>query len=378
MTISRSIRYSISLALTASAAFCGAQAVPAKAVAPPVTLHVGDAAPDISVMKWVKGAPVNLKDGKVHVVEFWATWCGPCKIGMPHLSELANEYKGKVVFSGISVWESNAMKDKTADTMPKVESFVNHAHGMMDYNVAADGSAAVMTKTWMAAAGQHGIPAAFVVDQNGKIAWIGHPLMGLGEVLPLVLNHEFNSATGDRIAADWKDKMAKGQELAKQMSEAQKSGDNSKVITLSDQVLEDMPFMIAYCAPAKYAALANTDPAAAAKYAQDLLTKHSNAPLLLSAIAGAIADDKSGITGKRDYSLAMKLMKQAEACFDPDWSFGETYAQVCAKCGDANGAVKWESLALQYATASGYPAKMIDESQKKLDEFKTQAQHQGN
>lgn len=377
MEINRIVRLSTLLALCLGATFAAAQAQQAKPAPPPVTLHVGDPAPAISVMKWVKGEPVNLKDGKVHVVEFWATWCGPCKIGMPHLSELANEYKGKVVFSGISVWEANAMKDKAADTMPKVESFVNHAHGMMDYNVAADGSAAVMAQTWMTAAGQHGIPAAFIVDQEGKIAWIGHPLLGLGEVLPLVVDHKFDKAAADKVAADWKTKMDRGQETFKQLQEAQKAGDNAKVVTLCDQVLSDLPYMVGFCAPTKYAALTHTSPSGASQYVEDLLRTQGNAPLVLSGVAGAIADEKAQIAGKRDYALATRLMKQAESCFDPDYSFSQTYASVCSKAGDAASAVKWQAQALQAAQSAGYPQKILDEAQKKLDEYKAALQQKG-
>jgi len=327
-------------------------------------------------MKWLKGHPVDLKDGKVHVVEFWATWCGPCKIGMPHLSELAKEFSGKVVFTGVSVWEEAAMKDKTADTMPKVTSFVDHAHDMMAYNVAADGSAKTMANTWMTAAGQHGIPAAFVIDQQGKIAWIGHPLMGLAEVLPLVIDHKFDQAAADKIATDWKDNLANGQKIMTDMGNAEKAKDYAKVIDLSDQVVADMPFAVSFTAPTKYAALTNTDPLKASQFADQSLRDFANAPLVLESFASTIVDDKSSVA-KRDYSLAMKFVKQAESCLDPDWSFAETYALVCSKSGDANGAVKWETQALQSAQAAGYPQKMLDSSQKKLDEYKLAVQHQG-
>jgi hypothetical protein len=62
----------------------------------------------------------------------------------------------------------------------QVEPFVKKMGDKMTYRVALDskpsGSKGKMAETWMTAAGQNGIPTAFLVDTNGTIAWIGHPM----------------------------------------------------------------------------------------------------------------------------------------------------------------------------------------------------------
>ncbi|MBS1709009.1 MAG: TlpA family protein disulfide reductase [Armatimonadetes bacterium] len=138
-------------------------------------LSPGSKAPSIEVKKWVKGKEVtSFEPGKTYVVEFWATWCGPCIQSIPHLTEIAHKNKD-VTFVGVSIWEDDS----------KVQAFVDKMGDKMDYNVAYGGNKEGMAETWMAAAGQNGIPTAFVV-KDGLVRWIGHPMeleKPLGEVL---------------------------------------------------------------------------------------------------------------------------------------------------------------------------------------------------
>jgi thiol-disulfide isomerase/thioredoxin len=138
-------------------------------------LKPGMPAPEFKVEKFIKGKEFSgLEKGNVYVVEFWATWCGPCIASMPHISELQREYKEKgVTICGVNIWEDKDYNDKTLE---KVTKFVEKKGDGMGYTVVYDGSAKHMDTNWMKAAGRNGIPSAFVIDRNSNIAWIGHPM----------------------------------------------------------------------------------------------------------------------------------------------------------------------------------------------------------
>ena len=137
------------------------------------SLKVGDKAPELKATSWVKGKQVkSLDEGKGYVVDFWAPWCGPCKASIPHLTELQKKHKD-VTFIGMASSEHNESNGK--DTrLQKLQNFVRGQGSKMNYTVAYDADGE-MGKSWLAAAGRTGIPCAFVVDTEGKIAYIGHP-----------------------------------------------------------------------------------------------------------------------------------------------------------------------------------------------------------
>lgn len=198
----------LSLALAAASSPALAQNTPTPSDAAPKaaepTLKAGQPAPAFQVESFVKGdAFTSFEKGKVYVVEFWATWCGPCIAGMPHLSGLQREFRDKgVTIVGVNVWED---PEYTSDTLAKVRSFVEKKGDMMEYAVAFDGASKTMDTAWMKAAGRNGIPSAFVVDQSGTIAWIGHPA-SLDMVLDEVTRGVWDIAKGpDRIKAARKD-----------------------------------------------------------------------------------------------------------------------------------------------------------------------------
>ncbi|MFT3703698.1 MAG: TlpA disulfide reductase family protein [Agriterribacter sp.] len=153
----------------------------------PITLNVGDPAPPLRIKKWLKGEPViEYKKGTVYIIEFWATWCVPCKAAMPRLSALANKYRDKVTVIGISIMESK----KTS--VQKISAFVDSMGQGMDYNVATEDSNFVQTD-WMLNAEERGIPKSFIINNEGLLAWIGHPSK-IEEVLPDIINNNWDIA----------------------------------------------------------------------------------------------------------------------------------------------------------------------------------------
>ena len=132
-------------------------------------LNIGDPAPVLSPAKWLKGGQIpTFQKGQLYVVEFWATWCGPCKENIPHLTELAKKYQGKVSIIGVDVWESN--DPEATSTIPKVAAFVKAQGARMDYHVAVDRGDSTVANAWLKKADEGGLPTTFVIGKDGKIA----------------------------------------------------------------------------------------------------------------------------------------------------------------------------------------------------------------
>lgn len=143
------------------------------------SLRVGDPAPPITAFKWIKGKPVDeLKKGQVYVIEFGATWCKPCVATIPKLTGLTKKYGNRVSVISFFVMEANNEPIDTKDPkyVRKVEKYVSEKANRIKYTVAVDDPQNTMNKTWRLAAGSTGIPVTFVIDRDGRIAWIGNDM----------------------------------------------------------------------------------------------------------------------------------------------------------------------------------------------------------
>lgn len=301
-------------------------------------LVAGKPAPALHVAKWVKGEAVaELKKDHVYVVEFWATWCGPCIAGMPHLSEVQKHHQGAVTVIGVtSEDESNKLED--------VEAMVKEKGDTMAYTVAWD-DAGKSSKAWFEAAGQDGIPCCFVVDKTGTIAWIGHP-MWLDVILPDVLAGKVDvKALAEKPAAV-------EQRLQRVFVAAQVKP--QKAIEEAEALCKEYPFLATQVDMGLLSFfVAADDPSLAWPIGERVFTRAvaSQDANLLNGIAWTIVDPEGGCK-KPNLDLATKAAAKAvELTTRKDPSILDTLARVHACKGE------WDlAIAVQKEAVALFPA----------------------
>ena len=127
----------------------------------PDVLAAGTAAPDFTVQDR-SGSPLKLSDykGKVVVLDFWATWCGPCQQSLPHTNEVAKLFAGKgVVTLAVNVWDNKAAFDGWLPKHPEYDAITFALDPTQEHGKD------VATLLYHVS----GIPTQFVIGKDGKV-----------------------------------------------------------------------------------------------------------------------------------------------------------------------------------------------------------------
>jgi cytochrome c biogenesis protein CcmG, thiol:disulfide interchange protein DsbE len=127
-------------------------------------------APEFVVEKWLSEEPSM--EGKFVMIDFWATWCGPCKRAIPKINEWAEKYKDQMVVVGLS--------DEPGSKVLSMKTPV------MEYYSAID-TEKRLKNTYQVT----GIPHIVVVDPNGIVRWQGFPFLRGHELTEAVLEELF-------------------------------------------------------------------------------------------------------------------------------------------------------------------------------------------
>lgn len=154
------------------------------AVGATAQIAVGEQAPEVNAEEWINSAaPVSLQAlrGEIVVVEFWATWCGPCRQSIPELNRMHERFADDVTFVSLTNEDRHqANIDDFMDDMDMAYIVGTGSTSGNDYGV-------------------RGIPTAFIVDETGRIVWNGHPLGGLEQAIEAAIAGNLEVTTYDDI-----------------------------------------------------------------------------------------------------------------------------------------------------------------------------------
>ena len=309
-------------------------------------LTVGDPAPKLQAAKWVQGDPVTAFDtNHVYIVEFWATWCGPCRSSIPHLNELWQKFKDRGL---IAIGQDMAEPDDSG-----VAPFVKKMGDQMTYRVALDDKSqetnGFMSVHWMKAAEQNGIPTAFVINKQGRIAWIGHP-MGLSEqILEEILTDKFDMASA---AANYEKQQQENQKwmaVNKKLREAMKENKWDDAAATLDELLKISPkSQDNYASTRLQILLGQKKYDEASQFAESFSDSHLKNAGQQNALAWVIAT-QPGLE-KRDLALAEKMAVRAnDAAQSKEAAILDTLARVQFMNGKKTEAIATEQKAVELA-----------------------------
>ena len=320
-------------------------------------LTIGDPAPSLSHVTWLKGDKVEkFEKGKIYVVEFWATWCGPCKENIPNLTLLAKKYAGQVSISGIDIWETTDKRDTTF--AKRVDAFVKAEGEKMDYNVGVDDLSSGTANSWMKASREGGIPMSFVIGKDGRIAWMGHA-QGLDEVLGQVVADKF-----DVVGA--KDRRTTELEAIRPVQEAMAAKQFAKALSLIDKIVAKRPSMERFYTYDRYNALTHINLAKAKSMSASLI-KESGGEIGLYQMMSSVYASQTDLS-QDAYRFGMSLIQEALAKKDREYLFLSMASAVSKALHQRTEAIDYAKQAVTAAQANSHaPAPFVEFLKRNLE-----------
>jgi len=337
------------------------------------SLGIGDKAPPIQVSAWVKGDPIQeFAPGKVYVFEFFATWARPCVEVIPQISELTKKFADKASFTGISVFER-----RPEDYATVVPAFVKTQGDKIAFNIATDAEGK-MGENWMAAAEQDSIPTIFVINQEGVVAWIGHPSR-LEPILEKVIAKTWDvakaKASADDAAAVAR-KARKAQERKEQIfaevARALEKKDFKQAALEFEKVLKVHPGDTVGLEPSYIEWLLRSDETKAFTVAESYLKGSlKNNSTALNTISWSMVSGEIPLK-KPNYKIAEKIAEAAVKLTNrKNPEILDTYGYALYRVGKIKEAIAIETLAIKILEATpGAEENMKLEFQERLAMFK--------
>ncbi len=326
-----------SAAADSSAAQAAAEAAEAQATpsSPAGELAIGDPNPGLRLAKFVKGDEVKapLKDS-VTVVEFWATWCGPCRAGMPHISELQREYGDKVRFIGVTREDEAVVTKFLGSVGPGGKTWDE----VIDYRLALD-DGGWTNNAYMRAANQNGIPCAFIVGRDGAVEWIGHPA-GIDQPLKQIVDGSWDRQAA---VAEFK-QQAMFDKYAQKLNGMLRSGNFDAALSLLNEMEESSGGKSMPLLNNRLMILMMAD---RAEEASSVRSELIEAAWDDASVLNGVAWETATADNATDLDLALKAAKRAsEIREDKDAAILDTLARCHYELGQLDEAIKVQQKAV--------------------------------
>jgi thiol-disulfide isomerase/thioredoxin len=324
-------------------------------------LTIGDEAPAVDITHWLKGDKVDtFEPGKIYVLEFWATWCSPCKASIPHISELQEQYRDyDVTFIGVSDEE-----------VQKVVAFLCKAdkenvlwNEKIGYTLATDPDRST-ADAYMTPAAQEGIPTAFIIGKDRRIDWIGKP-MDMDKALGAVVRDTWDR---DAYKVEFEKKVAVPRIVMKvqpTVDAAAKRGDwDAAIATANDLTGSHLAYARFKARLFRTMLRESDDHGRTYDFGRTVMRTYWDEPTILNRLAWTTVDDEG--VKKRDLEFAMEAALRAnELTEQQDAAVLDTVARVYYEKGDLESAIKWQRKAV---TSAG-DSPTADELEETLEKY---------
>lgn len=331
-------------------------------------MTIGSKAPAIDIEHWVSdndGAyehTTALKSDRVYVIEFWATWCGPCISAMPHIADVQKEYGDKVQVISVSDEDTKTV-DKFLKRKVRGKKDMTYAELTKGYCLTTDPDKSVKND-YFRAAGRTGIPCAFIVGKTGYVEWIGHP-MKMDKPLESIVNGKWDRE--EHLVEYKKEQAARAEESKKRQKVSagfkELQGlivqeDKKEAIEKIDEMLEDKSFarLHNYLKGTRVGLMVSGNLDGADEAAKKFIADNSDNVQAMSVFTKAVLQEKKN--GKVKDDLFAEALKAAASVVDTQPTNSSslyTYAQFLKENDQLDKAIEIQEKAVEHARARTKP-----------------------
>ena len=314
-------------------------------------LTIGSPAPELNIEHWVqkgKFKPVTkFATDKVYVVEFWATWCPPCRESMPHLAEMQAKFdKLGVQIVSISDEELDVVEKFLDTQVPQKDITYRELTKSYCLTTDPDGSA---KSDYLEASNQQGIPCAFIVGKDQKIEWIGHPT-DLEEPLASVVDGKWDRKA---FAEELKERSAADEVMMQFTAFARKKKLNEGIKLVDEYLAKcNNPKIKMELAMTKLMVSAQVDPGRIGELVPETLPMVESDPMAIAQIALILSQDEN-FSDVATIKLVLAKVEANLSKMDAQYKglILDSVGTLYLKAGDKEKAVATIKKAIEAATS---------------------------